>query len=52
MMIVVGPTQAELILAGFLDLGRVVARLPIGPFPGEYHVADEVATNQLEEPIQ
>ena len=47
-VIVVGPSQAELVLPGFLDLSRPIPRLPVRSLPLENQVASDIRTDQLD----
>ena len=45
MVVVVGPAEAEAVLAGFLDLGGAVAALPVFALGGEEEVAGAIAAD-------
>lgn len=47
-MIVVAPTEAELVLAALLDLGGAIAAFPIGALGGEEEFAREIRANELQ----
>src|SRR5205814_10211908 len=51
-MIVVGPAEAQPVLALLLNLRRAVSTLPVGPLALEDNVTGEVASDQPDDPIQ
>ena len=51
MMIVIAPTQAEFILARFLDLRRAIATLPKLAFTSEHYVTGEIASNEANQAL-
>src|SRR6516225_2977711 len=52
MMIVISPTQAQMVLTFFLDLRRAVPLLPVGAFLGKSDITSKLAPDQANDPVE